>query len=173
MTLVGYMSVRLWVEAVDAEDMDLFLTVEKLDAEGNLLAPHREHADTYPISPPGAPGRLRVSLRELDPALSTEFLPVHAFRHNQKLSPGEIVPVDIGLTPRPYHIEAGQQLRLTVAGWNVRGTGVDVESTEDGPLRQARMSGVSPLADNRGTHVIHTGPDHRSSITLPVVDSPR
>ena len=173
MTLVGYMSVRLWVEAVDAEDMDLFLTVEKLDAEGNLLAPHREHADTYPISPPGAPGRLRVSLRELDPALSTEFLPVHAFRHNQKLSPGEIVPVDIGLTPRPYHIEAGKQLRLTVEGWNVRGTGVDVESTEDGPLRQARMSGVSPLADNRGTHVIHTGPDHRSSITLPVVDRPR
>jgi predicted acyl esterase len=173
MTLVGYMSVRLWVEAQDADDMDLFVLVEKLDAEGHLLAPHREHADTYPVSPPGAPGRLRVSLRELDPTLSTDFLPVHAFRRHQQLSSGEIVPVDIGLTPRAYHVEAGQQLRLTVAGWNVRGTGVDVESTEDGPLRAGRVSALTPLADNRGNHVIHTGPEHLSYLTVPVVDNPR
>src|SRR3989442_4486622 len=75
-TLLGYMSARLWVEAQGADDMDLFLLVEKLDVDGNLLAPHREFADTYPISPPGAPGRLRVSLRELDPELSTDFVPV-------------------------------------------------------------------------------------------------
>jgi uncharacterized protein len=171
-TLLGYMSVRLWVEAQGADDMDLFLIVEKLDAEGNLLAPHREHADTYPVSPPGAPGRLRVSLRELDPALSTDFLPVHAFRRHQKLSPGEIVPVDIGLTPRSYFVEAGQQLRLTVAGWNVRGTGVDVESTEEGPLRLGRMSAMHPHADNHGTHVIHTGPEYPSYLTVPVIDNP-
>ena len=173
MTMVGYMSVRLWVEAQDADDMDLFLMVEKLDAEGNLLAPHREHADTYPVSPPGAPGRLRASMRDLDPALTTDFRPVHAFRHQQKLTAGQVVSVDIGLTPRAYHVEAGQQLRLTVAGWNVRGTGVDLESTEDGPLRMARESAMYPLADNRGTHVIHSGPEHLSYLKVPVVDTPR
>ncbi|MBC2638201.1 MULTISPECIES: CocE/NonD family hydrolase [unclassified Rhodococcus (in: high G+C Gram-positive bacteria)] len=172
MTLVGYMSVRLWVEAQDADDMDLFLLVEKLDAEGNLLAPHREHADTYPISPPGAPGRLRVSMRELDPTLSTDFLPVHAFREAKKLSPGEVVPIDIGLTPRAYHFEPGQQLRLTVAGWNVRGTGVDLESTEDGPLRAGRQSAMNPAADNHGSHIIHSGPDRLSYITVPLIDIP-
>ncbi|MGW8811542.1 CocE/NonD family hydrolase [Gordonia terrae] len=169
-TMVGYMSVRLWVEADGADDMDLFLLVEKLDAEGNLLAPHREFADTYPVSPPGAAGRLRVSLRELDPELSTGFLPVHAFRKHQLLSPGEVVPIDVGLTPRAYHLEAGQQLRLTVAGWNVRGTGVDVESTEEGPLRLARKSALSPCANNRGRHVIHTGPNHPSHLTIPAID---
>lgn len=173
MTLVGYMSVRLWVEAQGADDMDLFLLVEKLDAEGNLLVPQRDHADAYPVSPPGAPGRLRVSMRELDPALSTDFLPVQAFKQAKKLRQGEIVPVDIALTPRAYHFEAGQQLRLTVAGWNVRGTGLDLEATEEGPLRGGRQAAMNPHADNHGTHIIHSGPDRLSYIKLPVVDTPR
>lgn len=172
MTLVGYMSVRLWVEAQAADDMDLFLLVEKLDAEGNLLAPHREHADTYPVSPPGAPGRLRVSMRELDPALSTDFLPVQAFRQARKLSQGEVVPIDVSLTPRAYHFEPGQQLRLTVAGWNIRGTGVDLVSTEDGPLRLGRQSAMSPHADNHGNHILHSGPDRLSYIKIPVIGTP-
>jgi hypothetical protein len=172
MTLVGYMSVRLWVEAQDADDMDLFLLVEKLDFEGNLLVPHREHADAYPISPPGAPGRLRVSMRELDPTLSTDFLPVHAFRESKKLSPGEVVPIDVGLTPRAYRFEPGQQLRLTVAGWNVRGTGVDLESTEEGGLRAGRQAAMTPVTDNRGVHIIHSGPDRLSYIKVPVIDTP-
>lgn len=171
-TVLGYMSVRLWVEAQGADDMDLFLMVEKLDAEGNLLVPHRELADTYSISPPGAPGRLRVSLRELDPALSTDFLPVHVFRRHQKLSAGEIVPVDIGLTPRSYYVEAGQQLRLTVAGYNVRGTGIDAESIKEDLMRASRIAAMNPRADNRGTHVIHTGPEYLSYLTVPIIDNP-
>lgn len=173
LTTIGYMSVQLWVEARDANDMDLFVMVEKLDAEGNLLVPHREIADTYSVSPPGAPGRLRVSLRELDQALSTDFLPVHAFTTPRKLAVGEIVPVSIGLTPRSYHVEAGQQLRLTVAGWNLRGTGIDLESTEEGELRKSRAAALHPLTDNRGTHVIHSGPEYPSSLTIPVVTTAR
>jgi len=172
-TLLGYMSARLWVEARDAEDMDLFLLVEKLDGDGNLLAPHRQFADTYPISPPGAPGRLRVSLRELDAQLSTDFLPVQAFRRHQKLAAGEIVPVDIGLTPRSYHVEAGQRLRLTVAGYNVRGTGVDAHAPQDDALLGARLAAEHPRAENRGSHIIHTGPEHLSYLTVPVVQTPR
>lgn len=172
-TLLGYMSVRLWVEAQDAEDMDLFLLVEKLDADGNLLVPHPEFADAYPISPPGAPGRLRVSLRELDSELSTDFVPVQAFRRNQKLAPGEIVPVDIGLTPRSYFVEAGQQLRLTVAGHNLRGTGLDTHSPQDPGVLAARLSAVAPNTVNSGRHIIHTGPDYPSYLKVPVVDNPK
>jgi predicted acyl esterase len=172
-TLLGYMSARLWVEAQGAEDMDLFLLVEKLDADGNLLAPHREFADTYPISPPGAPGRLRVSLRELDAELSTDFVPVQAFRRHQKLAPGQIVPVDIGLTPRSYYVEAGQQLRLTVAGYNVRGTGVDAHAPTDEALLGARLSAETPRAENSGNHIIHTGAGYLSYLKVPVVENPR
>jgi predicted acyl esterase len=172
-TLLGYMSARLWVEAQGADDMDLFLLVEKLDADGNLLAPHRDLADTYSISPPGAPGRLRVSLRELDPDLSTDFVPVQAFRRHQKLAPGEVVPVDIGFTPRSYYVEAGQQLRLTVAGYNVRGTCVDVQATEDEVVRASRVASEHPRAENTGSHVIHTGPEYLSYLKVPVVENPR
>jgi uncharacterized protein len=172
-TLFGYISVRLWVEAQGADDLDLFVLVEKLDADGNLLAPHPDIADTYPVSPPGAPGRLRASLRELDQELSTEFLPVHTFRNRRKLNPGEIVPVDIGLTPRGYYVAAGQQLRLTVAGWNIRGTGVDVHGPTNPLVLGGRLAAANPHAENRGTHVIHTGPEHLSYLRVPVLDNPR
>lgn len=171
--LLGYMSARLWVEVQGADDMDLFLLVEKLDADGNLLAPHRHFADTYPISPPGATGRLRVSLRELDPELSTDFVPVQAFRRHQKLTAGEIVPVDIAFTPRSYYVEAGQQLRLTVAGYNVRGTGVDVHAPADHALVGTRLASEHPRAENSGRHVIHAGPEYLSYLKVPVVEIPR
>jgi predicted acyl esterase len=112
-------------------------------------------------------------MRELDPALSTDFLPVQAFRQARKLSQGEVVPIDVGLIPRAYHFEPGQQLRLTVAGWNVRGAGLDVESLESGPLRMARQAAMTPHADNHGTHIIHSGRDRLSYIKIPVVDSPK
>jgi len=38
---------------------------------------------------------LRVSQRELDPELSTDFQPVQSHRKQEKLKAGEIVPVDI------------------------------------------------------------------------------
>ncbi len=46
---------------------------------------------------PGSSGKLRVSRRELDPVLSTDFQPVQAHRRREKLKPGEIVPVDIAI----------------------------------------------------------------------------
>jgi hypothetical protein len=73
---------------------------------------------------------------------------------------------------RAYHFEPGQQLRLTVAGWNVRGAGLDLESLEAGPLRMGRQAAMTPHADNHGTHIIHSGRDRLSYIKIPVVDSP-
>lgn len=37
MTLIGYPTVSLWVEAKDADDMDLFLILQKLDEDGRPL----------------------------------------------------------------------------------------------------------------------------------------
>ena len=34
--LTGYLKLRLWVEAEGSNDMDLFVTVQKLDTEGKL-----------------------------------------------------------------------------------------------------------------------------------------
>jgi hypothetical protein len=44
-------------------------------------------------------GVIGASHRELDPKLSTDHQPVQAHRKEEKLKPGEIVPVDIEIWP--------------------------------------------------------------------------
>ncbi|CAA0079496.1 Putative serine esterase [Zhongshania aliphaticivorans] len=151
--LIGYSKLRLWVEAESAPDMDLFVLVEKLDVDGTLLDPRNDISKQYLPSPPGLPGRLRVSLRELDPDLSTDFMPVQRFVENDYLESGEIVPVDIRLYPSAILWHAGQQLRLTVAGHHID--------------RFDELNDIPTV--NEGNHIIHTGPEHRSYLQLPIV----
>jgi hypothetical protein len=47
----------------------------------------------------GSNGRLPVSARHLDEALSTEAVPAHSFIRVEKLQPGEIVDVELDLSP--------------------------------------------------------------------------
>ena len=103
---------------------------------------------------PGAPGNLRVSRRELDEELSTDVQPVQAHRSEQKLKPGEIVPVDVAIYPTSKIWHKGQQLRLRIAG------------------RYIRENWFEPFAwatDNAGQHVIHTGGEYDSFLQIPLV----
>ena len=96
--LVGHPKAHLWVEARDAEDMDLFVLVQKLDAYGTPLqaftVPNHsamahdltDHGATI-LKYKGSDGRLRVSARHLDPDLSTDDVPAHSFDRVEKLAP--------------------------------------------------------------------------------------
>ena len=142
--LTGYMKLHLWVEADGSDDMDLFVAVQKLDPQGEWLP-------TYVLGRPhpGCPGKLRVSLRELDEERSTEFQPIYPFKNPQKLKPGEIVPVEIEIYPSSRIWHAGEQLRVEVAG------------------HYERIDWFEPFAfdlNNKGTHVIHTG----GQLTIPI-----
>jgi len=151
--ITGYLKARLWVEADGNTDMDLFLLVEKLAGDGSVLVPSPTFAAAYlPIPSPGAPGRLRVSLRALDSTLTTEYEPVHAFTTTQKLSAGQIVPVDIAIMPEAVIFHAGESIRLTIGG---------------APIKEQLP--VSTL--NTGTHVIHTGGPYESYLQIPVAPS--
>jgi predicted acyl esterase len=103
--ITGYMKLRLWVEAAGHDDMDMFIAVQKLDEAGNWL-PVNVLGEPHP----GAWGKMRVSHRELDPKLSTHFQPVQAHLKEEKLKPGEIVPVDIEIWPHSRIWHKGQQL---------------------------------------------------------------
>ena len=147
--ITGYLKLRLWVEAKGHDDMDLFITVRKLDEDGTWLPVHvlgQEH--------PGAWGRMRVSRRELDEKLSTDFQPVQAHRKDEKLRPGEIVPVDIEIWPTSWIWHEGQKLRVIVSGHYVR---------EDWWLP------VDYKIDNKGEHIIHTGGKFDSYLQIPVI----
>src|SRR5581483_7662783 len=65
--LTGHMKLHLWVEAVGADDMDLFVAIQKIDRDGSLV-PFVFYAMLE--NGPVALGWLRISHRELDPTRS-------------------------------------------------------------------------------------------------------
>lgn len=148
--LTGHMKLRLWVEADGADDMDLFVAVNKLDEKGEFLP-----AFVLGEPHPGAPGLLRVSHRELDEEKSTPYQPFHTHCREQLLKPKEIVPVEIEIWPTSMLWHTGQQLRVVVSGHYIR-----------------REGWFEPFAwdlRNRGDHIIHTGGKYDSHLLVPVI----
>jgi uncharacterized protein len=164
-TMVGYPKARLWVEATGADDMDLFVFVQKLNAQG---APLQEFTVTnhgamiHDVTERGASilrykgsaGRLRVSMRHLDEELSTDEVPVHSFDRVEKLTPGAVVDVEIDLLPVGLVFHPGEQLRLVISAQNLTGQWMPA-------LRE-----YTPR--NKGMHVIHTGGSRASYRQRPV-----
>ena len=146
------MKLHAWVEAKGHDDMDLFITIKKISAEGVEL-PVCVFGDTSPH--PGAWGKLRVSHRELDPEQSTDFQPIQSHECELKLSPGEIVPIDVEINPTSRKWYAGEQLRDQICGRYIR-----------------EPYWIEPLiweTDNAGEHVVHTGGEHDSYLQIPVI----
>ena len=153
MEVTGYIMLRLWVEAEGADDMDLFAFVRKRDGEGRLLLSRVVTGRTFA----GANGRLRVSLRE-----SGEMAPYRPdpfFRTEKKLSPGEIVPVDIGFWPTAMRWNRGEILELVVCGHDLL-------------IRPEFPDMPAEKTINRGTHVLHLGGDFDSFLALPCIEIP-
>lgn len=148
--LTGYLKLRLWVEAEGADDMDLFIYVQKLDRRGEFIP-----ALVMRFPHPGAQGWLRVSHRELDPVKSTPSEPFLLHRRQQLLNPKEIVPVEIGIWPTSMVWHPGQQLRVMVTGHFQREPG-----WHEGFKYESR---------NPGHHIIHTGGRFDSHLLVPTI----
>lgn len=153
------------METEGADDMDLFILVQKLNANGNPLqqfvVPNQgalmhdltEHGGSV-LRYKGSNGRLRVSARHLDEELSTDTIPAYTFDRVEKLHPGEIVEADIDLFPIGMAFHPGEQLRLVISSRNELG---------------AIMPGTPAyIPENKGKHIIHTGGKHASYLQLPV-----
>lgn len=108
--LTGYMKLHLWVSAPDHDDMDLAVRVEKLSRDGQPLPDRTGNIIA-------ATGLMRVSMRQLDEARSTEAEPYYTFTTEQKLKPGEIVPVEIEIWPMGLYFNEGEMLQLTVGAY--------------------------------------------------------
>lgn len=163
---VGYPKACLWVEAQGSDDMDLFVFVQKLNSDGETLeqfnVPNQgpvmqglTKQGAAILKYKGSNGRLRASMRHLDPEISTNDIPVQSFDRVEKLSAGDVVLVEIDLFPIGLRLHPGEQLRVIVTGHHLFG-------------------GVMPGADNvasenRGRHVIHTGGAQASFIQLPLM----
>jgi predicted acyl esterase len=154
--LTGHMKLKLWVQAVGKDDMDLFVAIEKIDRTGDTVPfPFFTNHDDGPV----ASGWLRVSHRELDEERSTPYQPYLKHQREKKLKDGEIVPVEIEILPSSTLFERGEKLRLVVQG-------SDIYYYLTDSLITGHLSSV-----NKGEHVIHTGAKYDSHLLVPVIPS--
>lgn len=147
--ITGYMKLHMWVEADGHDDMDMFVNIQKLDTKGEWLP-----VDVLGEPHPGTWGKMRVSHRSLDEDLSTDFQPIQSHLKEEKLSPGEIVLVDIEIVPISRFWHKGQSLRIQIAGCYIR---------------EGWFEPLTWDTDNHGNHIIHTGGEYKSYLQIPVI----
>ena len=151
--LTGGMRLRLWVSAPQAQDMDLFVQLDKLDTDANVTPfVAMSMLDDGPL----ALGWLRVSHRELDPARSREDQPWLTHQRRLPLREGETVPVDIEIWPSSTHFHTGEALQITIQGNDI--------FRYDLPQAQLHQDSV-----NTGPHVIWSGGPYDSYLVIPVI----
>lgn len=184
--ITGYMKLHLWVSALDHHDMDLSVRIEKLSKEGKPLLDLTGNRIA-------ATGMLRVSMRQLDASKSTEAEPYYTFTTEQKLKPGEIVPVEIEIWPIGLLFDENEILQLTVGAYHPEKALIPFGSArisipKEGftyqpgqPVEMLTIGGhaeecadpqavvTSPATHNVGRHCIYTGGKYDSYLYVPVV----
>ena len=173
--VMGLPKAHVFVSCSEHDDMCVWVRIRKLDKNGKGLfnAPYiRERwpvkslddvapADRSPlILHPGSHGQLRASRRHIDHSRSIHpQYPFHTHDRVEKVPPGQIVELEIGIWHVGTHYEAGESLRVDVFGNN-----------EAFPEFADSTKVVAQTAeDNRGLHVIHMGPAHPSRVIIPFV----
>ncbi|KAF4551471.1 Hypothetical protein D9617_13g099710 [Elsinoe fawcettii] len=152
--LTGYSKLRLWVEARGSDDMDIFVSLDKIDRSGGQVEfPWRSN------EPDGAivQGWLRVSHRELDEAASTTVGPMLKHQRELKLTADEIVPVDLEIWATSVLFRKGEKLRVTLTGSD--------------PHAGSHPMNAHPKTVNRGQHVVWTGGQYDSHLLIPIIPS--
>ncbi|KAF7515322.1 hypothetical protein PCG10_003391 [Penicillium crustosum] len=190
--LIGYTKLRLWVQADGSDDMELAITLEKTDANGDsyIVTGGSETSDIV-----SSTGYLRVSARHLDEAQSTPLEPYQTFDREQPLSVNEIVPVEISLWSIGLRFHPGEHLRLTVAANTVvrsdteSGFGISavpvpaaggtfpaasnttlkvLGGSSKLPDNIAAQRVATPTSRNNGTHLFHVGGQYDSYLLVPL-----
>ena len=102
----------------------------------------------------GPLGILRASHRAIDEKKSMHpHWPFHPHEKEDKIAPGTVVRLDIGIWAMGTEYEAGESLRVSVSG---RNAGIDNFGTSEHSL-------------NRGAHRVHFDAEHPSHVVLPFV----
>lgn len=165
--LLGYSKAELYLSCEASDDLDIFVQLRKADKSGTLLQNLNVPLSALQLTAEQVPtinvmkylgptGMLRASLRELDPQLSKPYYPVPSFKSEQKILPGNIVKLEIGIWPGGITFAPGESLVLKISGHPM----ILVESPD--------LQGSHRTA-NRGKHVVHFGGEYPSYVQVPFV----
>jgi len=131
--ITGHIKLMLWVSS-ETDDMDVFAYLRNMAPDGSVETATR--------------GILKVSHRRLDPQLSTDYRPYHTHDEEQKLMPGEVVPIEVEIWATSMVFKKGHRIRLDV-------------QPHDGEHYFAAYK----LKNNS----IYTGGDRASYVLLPII----
>lgn len=147
--------------------MDVVVQLRKISSTAKLL----ESLNWSPMPKPGPEvpnvnvakhlgqqGMLRASHHvSLRPRNDDEDFPVYGHDKREPIAPGSIVPLLIPIWPAGMVFGAGEGLMIRVSG-------------HDMSLPEVEMLRLTePVDQNRGRHVVHTGGDYESYISLPLI----
>jgi len=165
--IVGMSKAILYMSCDDLDDMDIFIMLRKLDKDGKpMLAlnvpweglPVKELEDipkegaTEVILYAGPTGILRASQRAIDWDKSMhENWPFYPQDKEEKIQPGKVVRLEIGIWATGIEFEAGESIRFQVCG------------SPQGLLNFPMTEHVK----NKGVHKIHVGGEYDSHVVLP------
>jgi len=148
--LTGEAKLRIWVSTSEGDDLDLFVVIKKFDVRDRevfFCGFNGFKRDAV------AKGWLRASHRTLDPSRSRPSRPFHSHDRLEKVSAGEIVPIDIEILPSSTWFEAGSKLEISILG-------------RDGAKYPAFRH---RCLLNRGAHAIHCGGRFDSHLLVPLI----
>ncbi|KAL1589838.1 hypothetical protein WHR41_01454 [Cladosporium halotolerans] len=172
--LIGLPKAVLYMSCPEKDDMIVFVNLRKRDKDGNLImhlnfpfeaTPYKSIADIPKKEMAslnlhlGSLGILRASHRAFDASRSIHpQFPYHPHDREEKITPGDIVKLEIGIWAMGVDFDAGESISVQVSGQL--------------PSIAEFTAWSSPRPEhekNKGAHQIHIGPDHPSSIILPFV----
>ncbi|KAI1517507.1 X-Pro dipeptidyl-peptidase C-terminal non-catalytic domain containing protein [Pyrenophora tritici-repentis] len=171
--LMGLPKAVLYMSCPDFNDMIVYVLIRKLDAQKKPMIavniplevmPYKKTADIPETDYSnlmiyyGPTGVLRASHRKIDESKSIHpQYPFHTHDEVKKITPGEIVKLEIGLWAMGVDFEAGEGISVQVSGEYPL-------VQEFGPRKKVELE-----ERNKGTHQVHIGGDYPSHIVLPFV----
>jgi hypothetical protein len=167
--LVGYPKATLYVSFPDHDDGDVYVQVRKASPTGKLLQniniplkalgfqTAAEVPSINPLKYLGPQGICRASLRELDPQISKPHHSIFSHRSSQKVTPGQVVKLEIPIWPTAIAFEKGEKLCLKVSGHSM-------------VLAEFEMLKGTFTSGNKGRHVLYMGSTYDSRIEVPFVE---
>jgi predicted acyl esterase len=171
--ITGPVAATLYVSSTTT-DADIFCVLRVFDPDGDEVV---LQGAVDPHTPIGQ-GWLRASHRALDVERSEPWRPWHPHDEVTPLTPGEVVRMDVEIWPTSIVVPPGYRVALSVRGTDYEFDGAD-EAAELSHFKGTKMRGVGiythadpvhrPPDIYGGTTTVHAGPEHPSTLLLPVI----
>ncbi|RAO73424.1 uncharacterized protein BHQ10_009436 [Talaromyces amestolkiae] len=165
--MMGIPKAVLYMSCLEHDDMDVFLILRKLSSTGEPMlclnvpwegVPIKTFEDipeklaTEVILYKGPTGIIRASQRAIDSTKSMHpNWPFHPHDREERIPPGQIIKLEIGIWATGIQFEAGESIQFEVAGH----------------FRGVSNFGKPEHVKNKGRHVVHIGGEHDSHVILP------